>query len=165
MATLLALVFPAAMVAAALSDIARMTIPNRLQVVLASAFVPAALAAGLSFETIGFHALTAAFALSVTFGCFAAGWMGGGDAKLIAGAALWLGPTPHLVQFVLVGTALGGVLTLLVLAARAALAPTTGVAFLDRLLTRTVGVPYGVALGIAGLVAFAASPWAGGLVG
>ncbi|GGE09608.1 peptidase [Aureimonas endophytica] len=154
------LIFPACMIVAALTDLCSMTIPNRLQLALAGGFVLAALSLGLPLPVLGLHLATGALMLLLTFGCFAAGWMGGGDAKLIAATALWLGPTTALADYAMAATLYGGILTLLLLLARALLAPTTGIVFLDRLLTKTVGCPYGIALGLAGLRVFADTPYA-----
>ena len=49
--------------------------------------------------------------LAVTFVFFARGWIGGGDAKLAAATALWLG-FDHLVAYLLYASIFGGVLTL-----------------------------------------------------
>ncbi|WP_294644578.1 prepilin peptidase [uncultured Aureimonas sp.] len=151
MASLLVLVFAAAMIAAALTDLASMTIANRLVVALAAAFLPFGLAAGLTATAFLLHLAAGMGVLAITFGCFAAGWMGGGDAKLMAAVALWLGPTPELASFALWTSILGGVLTLAFLAARSLLSPTTGLAPVDRLLRSDTGIPYGVAIGAAGL--------------
>ncbi len=117
MASLLVLVFAAAMIAAALTDLASMTIANRLVVALAAAFLLFGLAAGLTATAFLLHLAAGLGVLAITFGCFAAGWMGGGDAKLMAAVALWLGPTPELASFALWTSILGGVLTLAFLAA------------------------------------------------
>lgn len=160
MAILGTVIFVGCMTAAMLSDLLSMTIPNRLQAALAGGFVLCALMSGWTLQAAGLHVIVGIIALLLTFGCFVAGWMGGGDAKLIAATALWFGPTPHLLDYLFNAALFGGFLTLGLLAARAVVAPTTGVAFLDRLLGRETGVPYAVALGPAGLVAFASSPWA-----
>ena len=57
------------------------------------------------------HAGAAATVLAVTFVFFARGWIGGGDAKLAAATALWLG-FDHLVVYLLYASIFGGVLTL-----------------------------------------------------
>ena len=49
--------------------------------------------------------------LAVTFTFFAQGWIGGGDAKLAAATALWLG-FDHLLPYVLYASIFGGILTL-----------------------------------------------------
>ncbi|WP_061938467.1 prepilin peptidase [Aureimonas sp. AU22] len=152
MSVVLLSVFPIALFAAALSDLKSMTIPNWMVGFLAVCFLPFALTAGLSPTAVGMHVLTGGAVLTVTFCCFAAGWMGGGDAKLIAAAAVWLGPTPALLSFAIWTSLLGGVLTLAFLLARACLSPTTGLASVDRLLHADTGIPYGVAIGGAGLI-------------
>nr|WP_306228938.1 prepilin peptidase [Aurantimonas sp. CSK15Z-1] len=154
---MLLLVFPLLMLYAAVSDLLSMTIPNWLSLVLIAAFGAFAVAAGVPLAALGAHALVAALCLIVTFGFFAAGWMGGGDAKLITATAIWFGPSPEMAQYVTYAAIYGGVLTLMLIALRAVFKPTFGVASLDRLLDRATGVPYGVALGAAGLVTFAGS--------
>ncbi len=52
--------------------------------------------------------------LVVAFGCFAMGWVGGGDAKVAAAAALWFG-FGHLLNYLLYASLFGGALTLLLL--------------------------------------------------
>ena len=57
------------------------------------------------------HVGAAATVLAVTFVFFARGWIGGGDAKLAAATALWLG-FDHLMAYLLYASIFGGVLTL-----------------------------------------------------
>ncbi|NDV86253.1 peptidase [Aurantimonas aggregata] len=156
---LLILIFPFAMIYAAMSDLVSMTIANRVSVALVVAFPIAALLVGLPAGVIGAHFAVAFACLTVTFGMFAAGWMGGGDAKLLAATALWFGPTPALVEYMLFGAVFGGILTLAILLSRAMLAPVTGIVFVDRLLAPETGIPYGIALGAAGLAVFSGSVW------
>ena len=52
--------------------------------------------------------------LTVTFFCFAMGWMGGGDAKMASAIALWFG-FAHLLDFLLYASVFGGALTLLLI--------------------------------------------------
>ncbi|WP_416356431.1 A24 family peptidase [Aureimonas phyllosphaerae] len=151
MAMVLLLAFPLAMVAAAASDLASMTISNRLVVLLSAVFPLFAFAAGMPPGAIALHGAAGLAVLAITFGCFAAGWMGGGDAKLLAAASLWLGPTPLLLTFVVWTSIFGGALTLMFLLARTCLSPTTGRPAVDRLLEPSTGIPYGVAIGLAGL--------------
>src|SRR5262249_33515698 len=83
--------FPAAMAFAASSDLISMTISNRLSLGLALAFFVVALVIGMPMMEMGKHVLAALLVLLVTFGFFARGWIGGGDAKLAAATALWFG--------------------------------------------------------------------------
>ena len=102
----LSLVLPALLVVAALRDLISFTIPNWISLSLVAAFPVVALVAGLPLTDIGVHALVGAAALVVGVGLFALGWVGGGDAKLLGAAALWLG-WPGVGPF-LVATALAG---------------------------------------------------------
>ncbi len=75
------LFFPALMVFAAVSDLLTMTISNRLSITLSFLFIVMAFACGLSAAEIFWHLACGAAMLVLTFGMFARGWIGGGDAK------------------------------------------------------------------------------------
>src|ERR1700761_2904695 len=83
--------FPALMAFAAASDLLTMTISNRVSLLLAGAFLVLAIASGMAPTDILLHVGAGAFMLVVAFSCFAMGWVGGGDAKIAAAAALWFG--------------------------------------------------------------------------
>ena len=91
-------------------------------------------------------------ALPIFFGLFARGWIGGGDAKLAAATAIWLG-FDHLGDYALFASALGGLLTLLIIVLRKW--PLPGVLLTRHWATRLhepgTGIPYGIALASAGL--------------
>jgi prepilin peptidase CpaA len=108
------IVFPVGMAFGAASDLLTMTIPNRLTLALAAAFLALAPFTGMDLATFGYHLAAAALVLAVAFTCFAFGWIGGGDAKLAAVIALWIGWSNAL-DFMLLASLLGGGLTLLVL--------------------------------------------------
>ena len=154
----LLLVFPSLMIAAAVSDLFPMTIPNRIAIGLTGAFFVFAIALHLPLETVGFHVLAGMAMLVVTFAMFARGWMGGGDAKLAAATALWMG-WENLADYLLLSTILGGALTLLILYLRRY--PLPGLlhaqSWLVRLHDSKTGIPYGIALAIAGLAVFPAT--------
>src|SRR5271154_275174 len=103
--------FPALMAFAASSDLLTMTIANRVSLVLIGGFALLAVLSGLSGADVLSHIGAAAAVLAVAFTCFACGWVGGGDAKLPAAAALWVGFC-HLFDFSVFGSPLGGGLTL-----------------------------------------------------
>lgn len=146
------LVFPAAMAYAAASDVVSMTIPNRLCLALVAAFAVCAFALGLSWITIGWHIAAGLSVLLFCFGLFAAGWLGGGDAKLAAATALWFGFEP-LLSYLLVTAIAGGVLALVLVGLRAMPLPEPAArwAWAKRLHGVEKGVPYGVALAIGAL--------------
>ncbi|MGB6940295.1 MAG: prepilin peptidase, partial [Xanthobacteraceae bacterium] len=103
--------FPAMMAFAASSDLLTMTIANRVSLVLVGGFLILAMLCGLSGADIASHFGAAGAVLAVAFVCFAFGWIGGGDAKLAAATALWLG-FGHLFDYLVYASILGGALTL-----------------------------------------------------
>jgi len=159
---LIFVVFPFCMVFAAVSDVLSMTIANRVSVVLVVTFAAVAPLTGMDWATYGWHFAACGIVLAVTFGMFAFGGMGGGDAKLMAATALWMGFNLNLLDYLVVSAFLGGVLTLAILLFRkSALADLTGQnLFLRHFADSTVGIPYAVALGLGGLAAYPDSPLA-----
>jgi prepilin peptidase CpaA len=159
---LIFVVFPFCMVFAAVSDVLSMTIANRVSVVLVVTFAAVAPLTGMDWATYGWHFAACGIVLAVTFGMFAFGGMGGGDAKLMAATALWMGFNLNLLDYLFVSAFLGGVLTLAILLFRkSALADLTGQnLFLRHFADSTVGIPYAVALGLGGLAAYPDSPLA-----
>jgi len=103
---------------AASSDLLTMTISNRLTLALAAGFAVLAVATGMDASEIGLHLAAGGIVLVIGFGCFAMGWIGGGDAKLAAATALWLG-FEHLMIYLLYASLFGGVLTVLLIQFRA----------------------------------------------
>jgi prepilin peptidase CpaA len=153
-------VFPAVMAFAALSDLFTMTIANRVSLVLVGGFVLLAALGGMSVADVLSHAAAAAGVLAVTFGLFACGCIGGGDAKLAAAAVLWIG-FAHLAEYLLYASLLGGALTLLLLQFRALplARMLVGRQWAERLHRRGGGVPYGIALAAAALVVYPQTEW------
>lgn len=152
----------AALAAGAARDVATRTIPNRLSLGLALAFPPFALMAGLGGEAVVAHAAAGGLVLLGGFALFAGGWLGGGDAKLAAAAALWLGPAATPV-FLLATMLAGGVFAALILALRARPVPNaSGLLWLRRLAAPEEGLPYAVALFAGGALALPRSAlWTG----
>ena len=157
---LIFVVFPFCMLFAAISDMLSMTIANRVPLLLVAVFALAAPLTGMDWATYGWHFAAGALVLAVTFGLFALGGMGGGDAKLLAATAVWMGFNIQLVEYLVVSAFFGGMLTLAILAYRkSALAVfTRHNLFLRHFADETTGVPYGIALGIGGLLTYPDSP-------
>ncbi|MGY6709292.1 MAG: A24 family peptidase [Rhizobiaceae bacterium] len=157
---LIFVIFPFCMIFAAVSDMISMTIANRISVILVAAFAVAAPLTGMDWATYGWHFAAGALVLSITFGMFAAGFMGGGDAKLLSSTAVWMGLSMQLMQYVFYAAMIGGVLTLLIIIyRRTPLSTMTGNnLFLRNFANDKVGVPYGVALGAAGLLVYPSTP-------
>lgn len=147
--------FPSLMMFAALSDLFTMTISNRVSIALVLIFLPFAFVVGLPAAEIGWHLACGAGVLVLTFWMFAMGWVGGGDAKLAAATALWIG-WAHVADYGLISAVLGGMLTLLILYGRTLPLPrwALGVGWIARLHHSKTGIPYGIALAIAGLMIY-----------
>lgn len=154
------LVFPVSMAYSAASDLLTMTIPNRISLLLIASFFVAAALTGMDLWSTGEHVLVGLAVLTATFAMFAFGWIGGGDAKLAAAIALWLGPA--LAMPFLVDTAiLGGLLAMVFLGFRALPLPVMAMRedWIQRLHTTGNGVPYGIALAGGALMAYPESAW------
>jgi prepilin peptidase CpaA len=155
------IIFPFAMLYAAISDVLCMTIQNRVSLVLLVSFAILAPVTGMEWSAYGMHFAAGLAVLAATFALFATGTMGGGDAKFMAASAIWFGWTPELVNYLLTLSISGGILTMAILSYRrsqAMLVYAARFAFLRRLAQKGEGVPYGAALGFAGLLVFPASP-------
>ncbi|HEX4079680.1 MAG TPA: prepilin peptidase [Rhizomicrobium sp.] len=146
---------PAVLIAAAGWDLASFTIPNFLQAVLIAGFALFALASGMPLAALGWHLLAAFIGLAIGFTLFALGFVGGGDAKLFACVALWFG-IPDLIDYALIASVFGGVLTLVMLGFRQLPLPRplTGQGWLMRLHDQKAGIPYGVALATGAFAVF-----------
>jgi prepilin peptidase CpaA len=149
------LFFPAVMAIAATTDLLTMKIPNRLSGALAIGYFVAALITRAPMHEMAMHALCGAAMLIFTFALFNFGWIGGGDAKLAAATALWLGWTP-LGDYGVVSALAGGALTVVILMARrlSLPQPLASQAWIARLHNAKTGIPYGVALAIGGLMVY-----------
>jgi prepilin peptidase CpaA len=150
--------FPAAMAFSASSDLFSMTISNRANIVLALAYPLLALSVGVPVGAIAANVACGVVVLLVTFTMFTRGWIGGGDAKLAAATAPWLG-WALMLEYGVLTSLLGGALTLAILFSRRAPLPNWA-ARLDwvaRLHHPGNGVPYGIALAVAGLALYPSS--------
>jgi prepilin peptidase CpaA len=135
-----------------------MRISNKLVLLLTVAFFIVAIAINLPLQQFAMHVLCALIVLAVAFGLFALRLIGGGDAKLAAATTLWLGfgmTLPYLAYAAL----FGGVLTILILVVRGIpLNPALArMGWLARLHNKRAGIPYGIALAIAGITVYSNS--------
>jgi prepilin peptidase CpaA len=154
--TLLSAIFPALAIVAALKDATSFTIPNWISLTLAAAFVPVALLCGVTLSDGGVALGVGVLALLAGMVMFAFGWIGGGDAKLLAASALWIG-FPAVLPFVLITALCGGALALGLLGLRSVwLRPLAvqGPAWVGRLATPGAAAPYGVAICAGALATF-----------
>ena len=154
------LLFPAMMAFAACSDLLTMTVSNRVALILVAGFTTLAFAVGMSGIAVLWHVAAACIVLAVAVGLFTRGWIGGGDAKLAAATALWLG-FEHLLPYLLYASLFGGVLTLVLIQFRMAPLPELMARqdWVHRLHREDGGVPYGIALAAAALTIYPQTRW------
>jgi prepilin peptidase CpaA len=154
------ILFPAIMAFAASSDLLTMTISNRVSIVLVGSFFALALMTGMGLAEVLSHTGAAAVVLVVSFGFFTRGWIGGGDAKLAAATAMWLG-FDYLINYLVYASLLGGALTFLLIEFRRVPLPglLAGQFWAQRLHRQGGDVPYGIALAAAALLVYPDTPW------
>jgi prepilin peptidase CpaA len=159
--TCLVSLLPILAVTAALKDLTSYTIPNWICLALAGGFALLAVTAGLPLQAIGIHAAVGLVALLAGMVMFGLGWIGGGDAKLLAACSLWFG-WPGGREFLLDTALAGGVFAIALLMVRGQtvrpfLPLMSGWA--GRLTTPGEPAPYGVAIALGALIAFPSSEW------
>ncbi len=134
------LLLAAMLVAAAMWDLRKRIIPNRLNLAIALTAPIAWIASGLDpWPDIAIQIGLAALIFGLFVGLFMLGGIGGGDVKLIGAVALWI-PADLLMPMLILMAIAGGVIALAMLLWRA----------LSRGRT-SAEVPYGVAIAFAGL--------------
>jgi len=157
--------FPALMAMSASLDLLTMTIPNRIPVALVVGYFILAAMTGMPPQLVVFDLSCGLAVLLVTFVMFSLSWIGGGDAKLAAATAVWMGWS-SIFSYGVMAAIYGGFLTLGILAARARPLPAILARqdWVARLHDSNTGVPYGVALAAAGMIQYPHSElWAGAL--
>ncbi|MCR9137125.1 MAG: prepilin peptidase [Alphaproteobacteria bacterium] len=152
-------IFPLCLAYAAFSDMFTMTIPNRVSVILIVSFALIAPFTGMDWIVFAKHFAAALLVFSVCFALFGIGVMGGGDAKLLTATSLWFGLSMQLFAFLTYVALIGGLLTLMILLARSDRfsVVVNRVGIISHLTDSKLGVPYGVAIAVAGFICFPAS--------
>lgn len=153
-------VFPWAMAFGGAMDFFSMTIPNRVSIVMVAGFVVLAPFLGIGYYAFTGHVLAGLMMLALGAFLFYRGIIGGGDAKLFAAGALWVG-FEHLLLFMLYAALAGGVLTLIIVAYRYFTLPDwmSRQAWATRLHDPAGGVPYGIALAAGGMLTYPLMTW------
>ncbi len=168
MMELLVYAFPAAMVYAAFSDLARYEIPNWLSIALVVVFLALALGLGMGWGELASRAGAGVLLFAVGAVLFALGALGGGDVKLLAASALWVGWSDIVLYLVAVAL-FGGLVSIILVIMRwiwgrfGKTQNLTPEALLEaswwhRLMAPTQGVPYGLAICLGGLLWFVRIP-------
>lgn len=150
------LIFPALVIIAGVHDLVTMKIPNWISIVLIAVFFPVALMVGLPWQDVLMSTGLAFGVLVAGFILFALRVIGGGDAKILAAASLWVGLS-GLLYFLLYVALAGGVLSVALLVSRKwySYLPVAGVPqWLSRLMEPKGDIPYGVAIATAAALVF-----------
>lgn len=152
-------IFPFLVIYGAASDLFSMTIPNQITLALMVGFMLVAYGMNMDWVTIGWHWVMFAIVLAVTFTLFAMGVIGGGDAKLAAGIALWMGWEHSLLYFV-VAAFFGGILTIMIVKMRNVPMPDWVLRqeWANKIYTAE-RIPYGISMGAAALMIYAQTIW------
>jgi len=145
-------VFIIGQLTAAYRDALTMTIPNWISVlILLSFFVISPFVWG-GWPAFGEHILVGLSVFIFGFAIFAFGWLGGGDAKLMAATAFWW-QWPDLLLYVTYTTLAGGVIALFILWGRKFVpAQVLSADWLYRLVKDETRMPYGLALAFGAIV-------------
>jgi prepilin peptidase CpaA len=152
--------FPALVIAAGIGDFLTMKIPNWLNGLIGFSFFPVALLAGMPVEQIGWHVVAGLLVLIVAFVCFGFGFFGGGDAKMLAVAGLWLG-LGQLGNFLIFMALVGGLLAIVMKFWWLVKLETDqrGIKRLKGFFKTSIDLPYGIAIAAGALFSFQHSWW------
>ena len=155
------LAFAAAMARSAVDDVLTMTVSDRLCLLLLLLFPILAPMSGWPLDKIGFSMAVAVIIFFTCVALFAFGWIGGGDGKLATVTVLWVG-ADQAYHFLLYSAMLGGLCAVLLLAFRRSSLPTAWreKAWIARLHATDTGVPYAVAISLAGVFVLPDTMWA-----
>lgn len=137
---MLTALFGGVLIGAAASDVMTLRIPNLLSLALVALFAVHVVTSEMPLMDILWHLTAGAIVLGGGMALFAWGKFGGGDAKLIAAVALWVGASLLMPLLILVSL-VGLVLAVVVLALR-----SRGLAIKK--------LPYGVAIAGGWLLLF-----------
>jgi prepilin peptidase CpaA len=163
---LILMLFPLVMILAGAGDVMTRRIPNSLIIGIAALFLPAALVTGMPLWIMSLHVATAAVLLLFGFGLFSFGVIGGGDAKMMAAAGLWLG-FPCSILFVTFSALAGGILAAAIgLWFLVTMEGGMHSAWFDKAVAPLKpSVPYGFALAVGAILATPFSWWMRAAIG
>lgn len=138
---------------AATTDFLGRKIVNTTVLALLAGYLPLAIGAGLGWTVIVTSAVAALLVFGIGFGCFCAGWIGGGDVRLASVAVLWIG-AGQVLPFLLLSAIFGALLAVLMIGLSRWQSGRGGAD-----IPAPDGIPYGPGLVLAALVLFSTSPW------
>lgn len=145
-------IFIISMLTAAYRDALTMTIPNWVSVMVLLGFFLVVPFVWEGWPVFGEHVLVGISVFLFGFALFAFGWLGGGDAKLMAATSFWW-QWPDLLLYVAYTTLAGGALAVFILFGRQFLpARILTAEWLHRLIKDETRMPYGLALAFGAMV-------------
>ncbi|WP_409432514.1 prepilin peptidase [Litorimonas sp. RW-G-Af-16] len=151
-ALILFLVFVACMLVAAFKDATTFTIPNWISLAIIAAFIAVVPFTWQGVGVLGEHVLVGLAFFAAGFTMFALGWLGGGDAKMMAATALWW-TWPDAVTYIFSTTVVGlGLAVVIILGrnfipVRVLTSPWT-----HKIFKEEKNMPYGIALAAGGVI-------------
>lgn len=158
--TLILSVFPLMVVLAGISDFFTLKIPNWLNAIIAVSVVPFVLFSGMPMEIFAWHVIAGLVTFVAGFVLFSAKIIGGGDAKMLAACAIWVG-WDVLMQFAVVTAFAGGalVIAIKVWVFFAQHKDHKGMDWAKNFLSKKPQLPYGIAIAAGGVIVFPATWW------
>lgn len=108
---IIVLIFAGTMLTAAAKDATSMTIPNWISLAVIGGFILVTPFVWQGWSVFSTHLLVGLTFFAAGFAMFAFGWLGGGDAKLMAATALWWQWDEAMI-YIVYTTMIGGVLAL-----------------------------------------------------
>ena len=111
------MIFAGTMLTAAAKDATSMTIPKWISLAVIAGFIIVTPFVWHGWDVLTTHVLVGLTFFAAGFAMFAFGWLGGGDAKLMAATALWWQWDEAMI-YVVYTTMIGGVLALLLVFGR-----------------------------------------------
>lgn len=145
------IIFAGCMLAASWSDLTSMTIPNWISLVLVAGFLLVTPFVWQGWAVFGTHILVGLVCFAAGLGMFALGWMGGGDAKLLAATSFWW-VWADLAPYLFYTALAGGVLAFFLIFGRKYLPiRMLTLAWMHRLFKDEKRMPYGLALAFGAL--------------
>lgn len=157
---LLLSVFPLMMIAAGIGDILTMRIPNWLNGAIVVTFFIVAFIMAMPLAVMQWHLVAGAALLVAGMALFFFGGFGGGDAKMLAAGALWVG-WDGLIPFLVYTALAGGVLALVMIlwSHLQVEKEVRGSTWMKRVFRTDLDLPYGVAIAAGGVFAFPQTWW------